>query len=153
MVAYLDQETSGLPNGAGKIEGAVEKKPWTLKMRAEIELEIELQNSTLWFMFIFSMSRMFRSNFVAKNARFSKQIKQCRELAACCWGGFLNQRELYRFLFGLWSTMVGNSLILIFHLRKSRSRIPMTTLEVEKNWKAKYGEVLGVVGVIQGVFL
>ena len=43
------------------------------------------------------------------------------------------------------------------HLPFTEIPIPMTTLAMEvdeKNWKAFYsGEVLGVVGVIQGVFL
>ena len=81
MVAYLDQETSGLPNGAGKIEGAVEKKPWTLKMRAEIELEIELQNSICWVFLLYDFMvhvHIFHVSDVQKQFR----CKKCEILKA-----------------------------------------------------------------------
>ena len=62
----MDQETSGLPNGAGEIEGAGDTS-WRLKMRVW-KRKIELQNSFFFGVFVlliygsFSASRMFRSN-------------------------------------------------------------------------------------------
>lgn len=70
---HLDQETSGLPNGAGEIEGAGDTS-WRLKMRVW-KIKIELQNPFFWcfcfinLWFFFRFSDVPKQSFVAKKKR------------------------------------------------------------------------------------
>lgn len=101
---HLDQETSGLPNGAGEIEGAGDTS-WRLKMRVW-KIKIELQNSFFGVLVLsiygsFSASRMFRSNIY-----LSQKNKRLGSLNQRQWTFCLDSRSQWLPL-GWWEELEG----------------------------------------------